>query len=69
MLAHRNLLATGQPATGEAFPQLAPLLAGVERAVSYDLPDRTVTDTDQLLAAAGLTSDEIAGLRDEGVIN
>lgn len=68
-LADRGLLATGCPADAEPFRQLAPLLAGAERADTYHLPDRSRTDTDEVLAAAGLTTDEIAGLRHEGVIN
>jgi len=68
-LAARNLLATGHPVSGSDFPQLAPLLAGTERASDYTLPDRSATDTSELLTAAGLTTDEITALRDEGVIN
>jgi alpha-methylacyl-CoA racemase len=68
-LASRRLLATGHPVGGNTFPQLTPLLAGAERASDYDLPDRTVTNSDELLTAAGLTTDEIAALRHEGVIN
>jgi hypothetical protein len=30
--------------------------------------DATVTDTDQLLAAAGYTDEEITTMRDEGVV-
>jgi hypothetical protein len=30
--------------------------------------DATVTDTDEMLAAAGYTSGEIAAMRDEGVV-
>jgi alpha-methylacyl-CoA racemase len=68
-LAARDLLATGHPASGADFPQLAPLLAGTERQPGYSLPDRAITDTDELLVSAGFTTDEITALRDEGVIN
>jgi alpha-methylacyl-CoA racemase len=69
VLSDRHLLATGHPVSGTDFPQLAPLLAGAKRASRYDLPDRSVTDTDELLAAAGYAPDEIAALRAEGVIS
>jgi alpha-methylacyl-CoA racemase len=68
-LASRHLLATGHPVGASDFAQLAPLLAGAERSTDYALPDRSVTDTNELLAAAGFTTDEITALRDEGVIN
>jgi alpha-methylacyl-CoA racemase len=51
------------------FRQLGPLLAGCDRATTtHRVPDTTVTDTDTLLAAAGLSASEIAILRSEGVI-
>ena len=65
----RGAITTAQPADGEqAFYQLAPLLAGTTRAASYDLPDRSRTDTDTVLADAGFGGDEIAQLRADGVI-
>jgi hypothetical protein len=30
--------------------------------------DATITDTDELLAAAGFTTQEISAMRDEGVV-
>lgn len=51
------------------FRQLAPLLAGTDRrAPTRQLPDARRTDTDALLAAAGMTTNEIAALRSDGVI-
>jgi alpha-methylacyl-CoA racemase len=52
-----------------AFRQVGWTLAGMDR----DQPppqtrDATVTDTDEMLAAAGYTSGEIAAMRDEGVV-
>src|SRR5207244_3012095 len=48
------------------FRQLGPLLAGCDRSTrSYRVPDPTVTDTDALLSAAGLSANEIAELRRE----
>ncbi|MBV9869093.1 MAG: CoA transferase, partial [Frankiaceae bacterium] len=66
--AARKAFAMARAATGESWPQLAPMLAGAIRADGYDLPDRSVTDTDAVLTAAGFTVDEIAQLRDEGVV-
>jgi len=65
-LAARDAIATANPPTGETFRQLAPLLAGADRAASYDLPDRCTTDTDAVLAECGFTPEEITKLRDEG---
>ncbi len=64
----RDCIATGHPATGEPFRQLAPLLAGARRGEHYDLPDRSTTDTDAVLGECGLTTDEIAALRSEGAV-
>jgi alpha-methylacyl-CoA racemase len=50
------------------FRQLGPVLAGSTRAPSYRVPDAAVTDTDAVLGAAGLTKDEIAELRRDGVV-
>jgi alpha-methylacyl-CoA racemase len=67
--AERGAVAAARPATGDAgFRQLAPLLAGAHRGTSYDLPDRTRTDTDAVLADAGFDTDEVAKLRADGVI-
>jgi alpha-methylacyl-CoA racemase len=65
----RGAIASVQPAAGQPeFRQLAPLLAGSERRTSYDLPDRSRTDTDHVLGDAGFSPDEIARLRADGVI-
>ncbi|HVX69880.1 MAG TPA: CaiB/BaiF CoA-transferase family protein [Mycobacteriales bacterium] len=64
----RDGIATAHPVSGPDFPQLAPLLAGAERGSRYDLPDRSRTDTDAVLAECGITPEEIATLRNEGVI-
>ncbi len=51
------------------FRQLGPVLAGADRArSSYEVRDALVTDTDALLGALGISADEIARLRDTGVI-
>jgi alpha-methylacyl-CoA racemase len=65
----RGGVAVARPATGdEEFRQLAPLLAGARRGTSYDLPDRTHTDTDVVLSDAGFDHGEITKLRGDGVI-
>ncbi|MGH9111780.1 MAG: CoA transferase, partial [Acidimicrobiales bacterium] len=51
-----------------SFRQLGPLLAGTPRRDVYELRDAAVTDTAELLAAAGLTAGEIEALMVEGVI-
>jgi alpha-methylacyl-CoA racemase len=66
--ASRSAFTTAHAATGDSWPQLAPLLAGAERAAGYDLPDRTITDTDDVLAQCGFSTNEIAQLRDEGAV-
>jgi alpha-methylacyl-CoA racemase len=67
-LAARSAIARAKPHAGGSFPQLAPLLAGAERAASYDLPDRSTTDTDAVLAKHGFTPEEITALREQGAV-
>jgi len=67
-VAARNAIATAHPASAPDFWQLTPLLAGAERAASYDLPDRSTTDTDAVLAECGVNPDEIAALRKQGAV-
>ena len=52
------------------FRQVGPTFAGTVAAPAgpYDVRDATVTDTDELLQAAGFTGDECADLREAGVI-
>jgi alpha-methylacyl-CoA racemase len=63
----RGAVASATAPSG-GFRQLAPMLAGAERAATYDLPDRAATDTDEVLSAAGFAADEIAALRADGVV-
>ena len=56
------------PGGAPRFRQLAPLLAGAPRRERYDLPDPAATETAELLAEAGLPTDEIESLLAEGVI-
>jgi alpha-methylacyl-CoA racemase len=67
-IARGALVEAKHPAHG-TFRQLGPVLAGsAPRQDVYDLPDPAATDTDDLLAAAGYTPDELARLRTDGVI-
>lgn len=51
------------------FRQIGPVLAGMTRPDGpYELRDASVTDTEDLLAAAGFTAAECAKLRDAGVV-
>lgn len=54
---------------GGRFRQAGTLLAGTDTAArSFTVPDATATATDELLAAAGYTADQLAALRTEGAI-
>lgn len=66
--ASRRVVATAHAPSGEEWPQLAPLLAGAIREAHYDLPDRTITDTDEVFAECGFTAEEITELRSKGAI-
>ncbi len=68
VVAARNAIAIADPAQGEDFAQLTPLLAGAERAPTYKLPDRSTTDTDAVLAESGFSTEEITALRSQGVV-
>ncbi len=51
------------------FRQVGPVFAGMEQPSSpYEARDATVTDTDALLRAAGLSHDELAKLHEAGVV-
>jgi alpha-methylacyl-CoA racemase len=64
----RGAVVEARPPGAQPFRQLAPLVAGAPRRDSYDLPDPTVTGTEALLAAAGLSADDIEALVARGVI-
>lgn len=67
--AARGVFADAAHPTAGAFRQLGRLLAGTatdER--HFDLPDQAVTDTDELLAAAGYPPEEITALREHGAV-
>jgi alpha-methylacyl-CoA racemase len=68
-VAARRAVVEARPPGGAApFRQLAPLLAGAPHHDTYDLPDPAATDTEALLAGAGVPADEIEALLAEGVI-
>lgn len=54
--------------THGAIRQVGATLAGMRSKAPYTLREDDVTDTDELLADAGLSADDIAKLRDAGVI-
>jgi crotonobetainyl-CoA:carnitine CoA-transferase CaiB-like acyl-CoA transferase len=74
MIADAQLSARGSfvfarhPEHGE-FRQVGPTLAGCERSEApYNVRDASMTDTDELLADAGLSADDREGLRRAGVV-
>jgi alpha-methylacyl-CoA racemase len=65
----RGLVATATHGTEGAFRQLGTILAGTDTArQNFVVRDAAVTDTDALLADVGYADDEIAALREEGVV-
>jgi alpha-methylacyl-CoA racemase len=67
--AARRVFADAEHPQHGRFRQLGPVLAGSARAGGpYRVPDAGVTDTDVLLAAAGLTTVEISELRRDGIV-
>ncbi len=65
----RGVFANAEHAQHGAFRQVGPVLAGGEREQPvYKVREDTATDTDELLAMAGYGDDEIARLRDAGVV-
>ena len=65
----RGLFALAEHPSEGRFRQLAPPLAGMPRGDEpIAVPDTTRTDTEELLAAAGLARDHIARLREAGVV-
>jgi alpha-methylacyl-CoA racemase len=67
-LRSRGTVTSASTADGRQLAQLGPLLAGAERRPAYDLPDHDVTATDSVLAERGWSTEEIAGLREQGVV-
>lgn len=66
--ARRAFVDAEHPAHGR-FRQLGPVLAGSDRSAALRrVPDTTLTDTDALLEAAGLSTAEIADLKRDGIV-
>ena len=68
--AARNAFVEAKHPDHGTFRQVGPIFAGTTAAPAgpYEVRDATVTDTDDLLRAAGVTAEECAALRDAGVI-
>ena len=51
------------------FSQVGPVMAGIDRSAStYSVPDSSLTDTDELLRAAGVPERDIENMRRAGVV-
>lgn len=65
----RDVIITAHRPDADAFEQVGFVLAGMDHGQGAPVVrDATVTDTDALLAAAGLTPEQIADLRAEGAV-
>lgn len=65
----RGVVSEAEHPTAGRFRQLRPLLAGMDASAPVrEVPDLTVTQTDELLAAAGMSTEQIATLRETGVV-
>lgn len=64
----RGALTEGKHPHHGAFQQLGPLLAGTIGQSAYELPDQSATATEELLAEAGHTQNQIEALQRQGVI-
>ncbi len=65
----RGVIAEATHDTAGSFRQLGTLLAGTDTTQrTFELRDTAITDTDELLTAAGLDPSTIASLRDQGVV-
>lgn len=68
-LAARGVIVNANHETEGSFRQLGTLLAGTDRNRSrFEVRDGTKTDTDEILATAGYSGDDIALLREGGVV-
>jgi alpha-methylacyl-CoA racemase len=65
----RGLIVDAEHEIEGSFRQLGTVWSGTDTSRrSFTVRDATRTDTDELLSAAGYTSDEIASLREEGAV-
>jgi alpha-methylacyl-CoA racemase len=68
-LRARGVFVEAEHPTAGTFRQLGPLLAGMDKTPrTHAVPDASVTHTDALLTEAGLRADEVASLRERGVV-
>jgi alpha-methylacyl-CoA racemase len=68
-LQARGVIVEAERADGTTFRQLGTLLAGTDKSrTRFQVRDAVVTDTDELLAEAGLDAHEIAALRERGAV-
>jgi alpha-methylacyl-CoA racemase len=68
-LRARGVFVEAEHPTAGTFRQLGPLLAGMDKTPrTHAVPDASVTHTDALLTEAGLQADEVASLRERGVV-
>jgi alpha-methylacyl-CoA racemase len=65
----RGAFATAKHPTHGTFRQVGPVLAGMQRSEDpYLVRESDVTDTDELLASAGIPDEQITALRESGVV-
>jgi alpha-methylacyl-CoA racemase len=65
----RGMFADAEHPSAGRFRQVAPPLAGMPRGgATIAVPDGARTDTDALLAAAGVAREEIARMRSAGIV-
>jgi alpha-methylacyl-CoA racemase len=68
LLARKTFMNANHPAEGE-FTQLAPVLAGCERQQPvHQVQAAGVTNTDEVLQAAGFSEADIARLKESGAV-
>lgn len=68
-LRARGVIVDATHETEGDFLQLGTLLAGTDKSrTQFHVPDANRTDTDEILSAAGFSSDEIAQLREGGAV-
>ena len=64
----RGVTTTATHPNEGTFRQLAPLLAGMDRGATVEIPDQAVTDTEHLLKEAGVDGETVAAWVAKGVV-
>ena len=67
-LQARGAFVDAEHPTEGRFRQVGALLAGMAHHASYSVPDTSATDTDALLRAAGMSTEEIERMKENGVV-